>query len=135
MADPVSWLMIEPGWRVDASDGTEVGRVEEVTGDSSHDIFDGLAIAFSALGRQHYVPAEQVGPITEGVVTLNLDKAAIAKLADFNEPAEEEEIESEKAPLSTRVRSFERKPTFDRTPEPVPLLRRVLEWLGLAGKR
>ena len=33
MADPVSWLMIEPGWRVEAADGEEVGRVLEVTGD------------------------------------------------------------------------------------------------------
>ena len=135
MADPVSWLMIEPGWRVDAADGTEVGRVEEVTGDSSHDIFDGLAIAFSALGRQHYVPAEQVGSITEGVVTLTLDEQAIARLPEFDEPANEEEIEPEKAPLGTRARTFERRETFDKRPEPVPLLRRVLEWLGLAGRR
>jgi hypothetical protein len=51
MADPVSWLLIRPGWRVHAADGSEVGRVEEVTGDSSADIFDGLAIAFSVTGK------------------------------------------------------------------------------------
>ncbi|HEY2327962.1 MAG TPA: DUF2171 domain-containing protein [Gaiellaceae bacterium] len=135
MADPVSWLLIEPGWRVVSADGTDVGRIEEVTGDSSHDIFDGLAIAFSALGRQHYVPAEQVGTITDGVVQLQLDAAGVAKLADFDEPAEEEQIEPEKAPLTTRARELERKPTFDKRSEPVPLLRRVLEWFGLAGKR
>ncbi len=70
MADPVSWLLIEPGWRVEDSTGEEVGRVLEVGGDSNADIFDGLAIAFSALGAQHYVPSEQVGTITEGTVPL-----------------------------------------------------------------
>jgi len=26
-ADPVSWFEIEPGWRVDGPDGTELGSV------------------------------------------------------------------------------------------------------------
>ena len=51
MADPVSWLLIEPGWKVRAADGSEVGEVDEVVGDSNVDIFDGLAIATSRLGE------------------------------------------------------------------------------------
>ena len=31
--DPVSWFMIEPGWTVVASNGEEVGSVDEVAGD------------------------------------------------------------------------------------------------------
>ena len=134
MADPVSWLLIEPGWRVDAADGTEVGRVEEVTGDSDADIFDGLSIAFSMLGRQHYVPAEQVGVITQGVVRLSLDEASIGRLPQFDEPAEEIEVEPEKASIRARVETREvlrPKPGA----HPAPLLRRVLEWLGRAGRR
>ena len=42
---PVSWLVIEPGWTVVAADGTEVGRVEELVGDSGIDIFNGLAVS------------------------------------------------------------------------------------------
>ena len=133
MADPVSWLMIEPGWRVESSEGEEVGRVEEVTGDSNADIFDGLAIAFSALGAQHYVPAEQVDTITEGTVRLKLDRAACERLPQFDEPAEEEEIEPEKAPLADRARQWERKPAT--RPAATHPLRRLLEWLGLAGRR
>jgi hypothetical protein len=133
MADPVSWLMIEPGWRVDAADGTEVGRVEEVTGDSNADIFDGLAIAFSALGEQRYVPAEQVGEITDGSVRLTLDEAAIAKLGDFREPAEELEVEPEKAGVVTRAEQWELG--ANDKPEQTNLVRRMLEWLGLAGRR
>ena len=134
MADPVSWLMIEPGWRVEAVDGTEAGRVEEVTGDSDADIFNGLAIAFSLLGGQRYVSADQVAEITEGSVRLTLDRAAIERLPGFDEPAEELEVSAEKASLLQRVETREvLRPAADA--HRVPLLRRALEWLGLAGKR
>jgi len=66
--DPASWLMIEPGWKVCASDGTEVGSVDEVAGDDDADIFDGLAVAATAFGRPRYVPAERVARITDGTV-------------------------------------------------------------------
>lgn len=134
VADPVSWLMIEPGWRVEAVDGTESGRVEEVTGDSEADIFNGLAIAFSALGAQRYVSADQVAEITEGTVRLTLDREAVERLPKFDEPAEELEVSPEQASLLQRVetRDVVRPATGAHR---VPLLRRALEWLGLAGKR
>ena len=134
MADPVSWLLVEPGWRVDAADGTEVGHVEEVTGDSGADIFDGLVVAFSILGRQHYVPAERVGEITEGVVRLTLDRAEVERLPEFDEPAEELEVSPEKASLRARLETREvLRPKSG--PHRVHALRRVLEWLGLAERR
>jgi hypothetical protein len=72
--DPVSWLMIEPGWKVVDSQGQEVGSVDEVAGDSSDDIFNGLSISTSLLGKPRYLPSEQVGTITEGRVHLKLTK-------------------------------------------------------------
>ena len=93
MADPVSWLMIEPGWKVVAADGSEAGEVDEVAGDSSLDIFDGLAIATSAFGKPRYVPAEQVGEITEGTVHLKLTKEQVDRLGEYLEPATSAEIE------------------------------------------
>jgi hypothetical protein len=93
MADPVSWLMIETGWTVLASDDSEVGQVDEVVGDSSVDIFDGLAIATSALGKPRYVPAEQVGEITEGRVRLKLTSEQVERLEEYLEPATSAEIE------------------------------------------
>src|SRR2546426_806789 len=93
MADPVSWLMIEPGWKVAAADGSEVGEVDEIAGDSSLDIFDGLAIATSAFGKPRYVPAEQVGEITEGTVRLQLTREQVARLGEYLEPATSAEIE------------------------------------------
>jgi hypothetical protein len=91
--DPVSWLMIRPGWKVFSSDGSEVGQIDEVAGDDSHDIFDGLAVATSALGKPRYVPAEQVGTIFEGEVHLSLSAAEVSSLGDYLEPATSAQIE------------------------------------------
>ena len=90
--DPVSWFMIRPGWRCVDADGIEVGRVDEVTGDESHDIFDGLAVSATALGRPIYVPAEVVGTITDGVVHLSISHDEAAQLGEFREPAVQERI-------------------------------------------
>ena len=93
MADPVSWFLIRPGWKVLASDGTEVGEVDEVAGDDNADIFDGLAIATSAFGKPRYVPSEQVGEINEGVVHLKLAHAEVERLGEYLEPATTAQIE------------------------------------------
>ena len=55
MSDPVSWLLIERGWKVFGANGNEVGTVHEVTGDSGQDIFDGLSIS-SGTVRQAALP-------------------------------------------------------------------------------
>ena len=93
MADQVSWLMIETGWEVLAVDGTKVGGVDEVVGDKTEDIFDGLAIATSALGKPRYVPAEQVAEITDGSVRLSLTRDQAAALGEYLEPATSAVIE------------------------------------------
>ena len=93
MAEPVSWLMIETGWKVVAVDGTEVGEVDEVAGDSSVYIFDGLAIATSALGKPRYVPSELIAEITEGVVRLSLSSEQVEQLGEYLEPATSAEID------------------------------------------
>lgn len=72
MADPASWYAIERGWRVQALDGSGVGTVDEVLGDGELDIFNGLAISVGIGRVPRYVPAEAVGPIEDGVVTLNV---------------------------------------------------------------
>jgi hypothetical protein len=133
MADPVSWLVVEPGWRVVDSAGEEVGRVEAVTGDSDADIFDGLAIASSAFAAPRYVPAEQVGEITDGQVQLKLDRAGVEALGGYEEPAESIDVEPERAPIGTRAE--EAVVGQDPRPHRESLLRRVAEWLGLAGRR
>jgi len=106
MADPVSWLLIRPGWRVEAADGSEAGRVEKVTGDSNADIFDGLAITVHRLGARRYVASEQIAEITNDTVRLALDEAGIDRLAPFEEPPETIEISSEGAPWWARAKGW-----------------------------
>ena len=93
MADPVAWVMIETGWKVEASDGSEAGEVDEVVGDSGADIFDGLAIATSMFGKPRYVPSEQVAEITEGRVRVTLTQAQVEQLGEYREPATSARIE------------------------------------------
>ncbi len=91
--DPVSWLLIRAGWKVLTSDGAELGKVDEVAGDDERDIFDGLAVAASALGKPRYVPSEDVGEITEGVVRLTVTHAEAERYGEYLEPATTAEIE------------------------------------------
>ena len=128
--DPVSWLMIEPGWTVVDADGNDVGRVEEVTGDSTHDIFDGLSIASGMFSRPRYVPAESIVEITGGCVRI---ASPLAGLDEFREPAASEAISSERAGILRRLES-DVEPHREHEHR-VGLVRRALLWLGLAGRR
>jgi uncharacterized protein YrrD len=79
---PVSWLVIEPGWSVVSADGEEIGKVDEVVGDASKDIFNGLAVSTGLLGKPKYVPAERVGEIVDGEVRVDLSADAVENLDD-----------------------------------------------------
>ena len=92
MSDPVSWFLIERGWKVVDSAGDDVGQVEEVVGDSGADIFNGLSISTGLLSGARYVPAERVGVITEGQVQLQLSRDQVKKLSEYDEPPVSEEI-------------------------------------------
>jgi Uncharacterized protein conserved in bacteria (DUF2171) len=100
---PVSWFLIEPGWEVVDAAGEHVGLVEETTGDSTHDIFDGLSIAPGVFAAARYVPSEQVGEIVEGRVQLKLTKDEVEHLGEYEEPPTTAAIEQEQAGLGTRV--------------------------------
>ncbi len=87
MSDPVSWLLIEPGWKVVDSGGEHIGRIDEVVGDTANDIFNGLAVSTGLLGKPRYVPAEQVGEITDGRVQLKLPAEHVERLEEHTPPA------------------------------------------------
>src|SRR6266700_7138048 len=103
--DPVSWFVIEPGWRVVDAQGEDVGSVDEVVGDSGDDIFNGLSISTSMLGRPRYVPSEQVGTITQGHVQLKLTKDQLGRLGEFEEPPTTAEILPDRAGAVRRAES------------------------------
>jgi hypothetical protein len=133
MADPVSWLLIEPGWEVVDANDRRIGRVEAVTGDSGADIFDGLAIATHVFARPRYVPAEQVAEITDGRVRLTADAHSLGALSEYEEPPESLEVEPDRA--SRARRAEERVVARDEQRHRVGRLRRVLAFLGFAGRR
>ena len=84
---PMSYLTLEPGTPVLASDGAEVGRVAHVLADPDADIFDGIVI--SSGGGHRFVDAPQVADIAAGGVTLTLDARAAEALPEPSEnPAE-----------------------------------------------
>jgi hypothetical protein len=132
-AEPVSWLLIEPGWRVIDASGGDLGKIEAVTGDSDADIFDGLAVATGMLAQPKYIPAEQVGAITDGTVQLKLERSAFDALGEYVEPAESIEVESDKASLGERVEADVVRRNEQAHRE--TLVRRITTWLGLAGRR
>jgi hypothetical protein len=92
MSDPVSWFVIETGWKVVDANGKEVGRVEEVVGDTGADIFNGLSISTGFLKGPRYVPAELVQLITEDHVQLTLGRKELDSLKKYDRPPVSEQI-------------------------------------------
>ncbi len=80
MADPVSWKVVESGWKVVADDGTELGSIAEIVGDVNIDIFNGVLVSPGVLRSSRYVPSERVGEIREGVVELTIGADAFESL-------------------------------------------------------
>ena len=126
MADPVSWLVIEPGWHVVASDGADLGKVEEVVGDTGVDIFNGLSVSTGFLARPRYVPAEQVAEITQGRIRLAVTHDQFERLSEFKEPPASIEISSADPSLTDRV--------ADAFSDPDTKQHRVTPWRRLTEK-
>ena len=68
--DPVSWKVVEQGWKVLDEQGEEIGHVQEITGDPEADIFDGVEISHGLLEKTEYVPSERVVDIREGEIVI-----------------------------------------------------------------
>jgi uncharacterized protein YrrD len=70
LPDPVSWKVVERGWKVLDEQGEELGHVDEITGDAEADIFDGVEISHGVLAQTEYVPSERVVDIRQGEITI-----------------------------------------------------------------
>ena len=90
MADLVSWRVIERGWSVVDAEGNEIGKVDQITGDVEHDIFDGLTIGDggTVLTRPKYVPSEHVAEVREGLIALDLSPQEASQLEPYTEHVE-----------------------------------------------
>ncbi len=87
MADPIAWVVLEPGHSVVTADGEGLGKVAEVLGDTVTDIFDGLSVATGLLGKPKYVPSELVDSIDTDAVHLTISKAEADRLEEYTPPA------------------------------------------------
>ena len=129
----LSWLVIEPGWSVVSADGTEIGYVEQVVGDSDEDIFNGLSISLSFFDEPRYVPSEKVGRIFDNRVELGLTTDEAKHLDEFLEPPPSLDIDADKASWSDRL--LEGVTDIDPRPDDVPRWKRVRPWLASLFRR
>ena len=103
MSDPVSWFLIEHGWKVAGANADELGTVDEVVGDSGKDIFDGLSVSSGLFATPRYLPAERVTRIEEGTVFVDLPD--LSGLGEYTEPPPSERILPTKASWWDRLRA------------------------------
>jgi hypothetical protein len=82
--NPVSWLLVEPGWRVEGRGGAELGTVAEVLGDPELDIFSGVAVSTGLLSATRVVDAAAVSEIRDGLVVLDLDEDELERLERYD---------------------------------------------------
>ena len=68
--DPVSWLLIEPGWTVYDAAGEKAGKVKEVLADEQTDIFHGVLVEHGLLDGDEKVVAERIAEIHNGHLHL-----------------------------------------------------------------
>ena len=80
-AKPVSWMTLEEGTPVVASDGEELGKITSVIADTQKDIFSGIEYRSGFLGEATYAPADLVHEITEDQVTLSVSRREAEQLS------------------------------------------------------
>lgn len=100
----VSWKAIEAGAAVHSSDGEEVARVRQISGDSDADIFSGLVVAVSTLGSDRFLPAERVRAIWPDRIEVAATAEEIANLPEYEEPIAERWAPSDS--MLARIRRF-----------------------------
>ncbi len=85
----VAWKAIEANATVVSADGEEVGQIAEIAGDSTADIFDGLVVSLGMIGANRHLPAERVTGIWPTRVEVDLTRAEIEALPEYEAPQTE----------------------------------------------
>jgi len=100
----LAWTEVQEGWRVLASDGSDVGKVEQGVGDRESDIFEGFEIDVQLMGPDRFVSFEHVVGIAEGHIRLDLSPEQVKALPEQHE-VPSLEVSGEKASLNERLRT------------------------------
>lgn len=70
--ETLSWRAIQPGHRILARDGQELGTVHRVLADEGADIFHGVSIRRGMFGPEIEVTADRIERITADACQTNL---------------------------------------------------------------
>ncbi len=81
----VSWKGIEANAEVFTSDGLTVGKVSQVVGDPTADVFTGLAVSKGFIGKPKFVPSERVTGIWPSRVEINLTQDEFERLDEYED--------------------------------------------------
>jgi sporulation protein YlmC with PRC-barrel domain len=80
-----SWKVIEEFAPIISSEGEKAGTVSRVVGDTDADVFTGLAVRIGVLGSTRFVPSEDVRAIWPDRIEVNLSKAELEELPEYEE--------------------------------------------------
>ena len=85
MADdtPIAWLALAPGTPILASDGNEIGKVDEVIADRQKDIFSGITFRPGVLDARLFIPADRISSMTDAAVHLDLTAEEATQLEPY----------------------------------------------------
>jgi hypothetical protein len=130
----IAWTEVEQGWRVLASDGTDVGKVEQGVGDRDQDIFEGFEIDIGIRGPDRFVSYEHVIRVSRGTIRLDLSPDEVKNLPEHREvPSLQIEGDRDSAGVAERAETgmsqfLERHAddVVESTDERPPLWRRIL---------
>ena len=84
---PHSWRSVVYGTPVISSDNQTVGAVHEMLGDDGEDIFHGIRVHLSPGKRDVMISADDVAALGAEAVRLDLAKADVNALPDYEEEA------------------------------------------------
>jgi uncharacterized protein YrrD len=80
---PISYLTLEEGTPIYASDGRQVGKVAHVLADTDADVFEGIVLRTGPLPAAHrFVDADLVAEIHERGVVLGVDSEHVETLPE-----------------------------------------------------
>jgi len=83
----LAWTDVQEGWRVLASDGSDVGKVKQALGDRESDIFEGFEVDVEVMGPDRFVSFEHVVGIAEGHIRIDLAPAQVRELPEHEVPS------------------------------------------------
>ena len=78
-------MLIDSGAEVVSSDGERVATVSRVVGDANADVFTGLAVKAGILSGERLVPSERVQGIWPDRVQVDLSKADVEALPEYED--------------------------------------------------